>query len=184
MTTTTQTLVDLVVTLLDGATDAGESVYSPGDWPTYAGEYPFIRVRGVAEEKESLGRFSPSEFWTTSTVQLVARVSSPALISDGGATANEVALWALQRQIEVAVINAPAIARIVQNFPKVRSRVGFNSDGEEHLAELVMEIDLEYFQGADDFAQPNAVPLTTVAVTATGAPAGPDAGLTITLPQD
>jgi hypothetical protein len=39
----------------------------------------------------------------------------------------------------------------LQQFPSIRSQVGVNADGETQIAELVMEVGMEYFQGPDDF---------------------------------
>ncbi|HEV2365401.1 MAG TPA: hypothetical protein VGS12_14525 [Caulobacteraceae bacterium] len=180
MTTTTSQLLDLVVGELQAAnTAAGARVFKPGDWATSQANYPVLLVRATAEDKESLGN-ADVQFKVTATIQVVGRVSAPALAADAGAANADEALWALARQVEVAVINAYDLTILLQQFPFVRTKVGFSAEGEQHQAEFVMEIGLEFYQGPEDFCPPALTPITEIDVELT---TFPPAGERIALPQ-
>ena len=49
------------------------------------------------------------------------------------------------------MINNDAITEVIQQFATIRSQVGVNSEGQLQLAELMMEIGLEHYQGPEDF---------------------------------
>ena len=186
MTTTTQTLVDAVVALLSTPTGspavyptlAGPRVYAPRDWPTWDGlTYPVILVRPQRESKESLGRNQP-QFNTTSTVRISARTDATGAADDASAGVVETALWLMQRQIEVCLVNATADTLPIEQFARVETDINLNADGEKQAGELLMDFDLEFYQGADDFYPVTgpaleelavATPLPTQATTPVGA---------------
>ncbi|HHX9043184.1 TPA: ATP-binding protein, partial [Yersinia enterocolitica] len=68
-----------------------------------------------------------------------------------GANKAELALERLREQIERAVINSYDLTRQTQQFARVRSTIDLDSAGEGHLAQLLMELDIEYYQGPEDF---------------------------------
>ena len=107
MVTTSAEIRSVFVTALKGATDAGQSVYSPFDWPTQSDSYPIITVRAPKERKESMGRNAPL-FTVTSTIEIVAKTKSPALVGDAGSAVALAALEVIKAQIESALINNPA----------------------------------------------------------------------------
>ncbi|MDR3513780.1 MAG: hypothetical protein P4L73_19255 [Caulobacteraceae bacterium] len=163
--TTTAKLVRLTVEALRAArTDAGDRVYSPGDWPTKTSILPVLLVQARRDDKVSQGRGSIA-FTTTSTVRITGRVDATGAPADAGGEHAEDRLWRLQRQAERAVINADGIAPLLQQFPTIRTEIGFNSEGQLQLGEFVMEIAMEYFQGPEDFFETPTTDITGFDVT-------------------
>jgi hypothetical protein len=161
---TTAGLLQTTLDLLTDTTAASGNVYGPGDWSTWDGGYPYIRVRPLREHKESQGN-GGINFEVTSIIRVTARVSSPAMSSDAGAAAAEAALWALGRQIEVAVINAYSLkAYQLSEFPFVDTQVAVSAEGNEHYAELVMDIAMQFYQGPEAFAQAPQIALTQITI--------------------
>lgn len=152
--TTIDLLMGLVQTALVGATDAGSRVFVPDDWPTWSGEYPLLLVQCAHERKESIGRGSAPEFTTTGTLRITARASAPAQAGDAGAAVVEAAAWRLKRQIEIAVINATPVMSLIQQYPFVESQIKVSAEGETHVGEMTMALGLEWYEGAEAFAQP------------------------------
>lgn len=184
--TTTADLLAVAVTALTNATDAGANIFSVRNWPTWSGDYPIIFIRTPEEEKESLGRHGPPQFTTTATLTVLVRSQAPAsgtVPFDSGALDVETELNKLKQQIEVALINYPALTSLIQQFPFVRSRMTITSEGEQHLGELVVEFGLEFFQGPDDFYQAPSSPLTDIELTVQEPNGTTEPGLSITLPQ-
>ncbi len=141
----------LVVAAILGKTDAENRVYSPRDWPTTEEMYPVILVQTPIEEKQSLGRNAP-QFNTITTVRITGRLQElDGENEDDGANKAELALERLREQIERAVINSYDLTRQTQQFARVRSTIDLDSAGEGHLAQLLMELDIEYYQGPEDF---------------------------------
>jgi hypothetical protein len=179
---TTDLLLSTSQALLQGSTAAGNRVYVPGDWSTWDKSYPYIRIRPGAEDRTSQGN-SGINFDVVSVIRFTARVSAPAQANDGGAAAAEAALWALKRQIEIAIINAPQLrTALISDYPYTHAEVEVSSEGREHYAELVMDIAMAFYQGAEAFCQPPTVPLDGIDVTQTGSSKGP--GLTVTFPEE
>ena len=183
--TTSKDLLDATAEALgqqDGqyATDAAGRVYKPGDWPTWDGHYPVLKLRMPQEQKTSPGR-ADINFTTVATIRVIGQVSAPAAADDGGAGVAEEALWRLQRQVEVAVINSLAIMQLgVQQFPTVTAQLVFNSEGETHLAGIQIDIAMEFYQGGEDFAPIATDPLSPIAGTV---PTEPNLGFSVTLPS-
>ena len=141
----------LVVAAILGKTDAENRVYSPRDWPTTEEMYPVILVQTPIEEKQSLGRNAP-QFNTITTVRITGRLQElDGENENDGANKAELALERLREQIERAVINSYDLTRQTQQFVRVRSTIDLDSAGEGHLAQLLMELDIEYYQGPEDF---------------------------------
>lgn len=178
--TTSGDLLDLVYTALLGpvatasppvyATDAEGRILRPSDWPTQAGQYPTLKLRVPRETKQSLGRGGPPQFTVVTTIRILGEVSEPASVGDGGALAAEAALWRLQRQVEVAVINSYPLEAQIQQVASVDSRLSYNSDAETHLAGIQIDVALEYYQGPEDFAPIDADDLTELRTALTDHP--------------
>ncbi|KFE38595.1 ATP-binding protein, partial [Yersinia ruckeri] len=71
----------------------------------------------------------------------------------------------LRDQVERAVINSYELTRKIQQFARVRSTIDIDSSGEGHMAQLLMELDIEYYQGPEDFYPIDAEPLAGIDVT-------------------
>lgn len=146
------------VAALKGATDAGDSVFSPFDWPTMAGAYPCILVRAPHERKESQGPGQPA-FDVFATLKVIAKTISPAMVGDEGSAVALAAAERLKAQIEVALINNPLIwndvgrGSLIEQFVSVDSDISTSSDGEMPMVELVMDIEVKFYQGPEDFFQ-------------------------------
>lgn len=155
----------LVVDAIIGNTDAGNRVYSPRDWSTTEEMYPVILVQTLIEEKQSLGRNAP-QFNTITTVRITGRLQElDGENENDGANKAELALERLREQIERAVINSYDLTRQIQQFAKVRSTIDLDSGGEGHLAQLLMELDIEYYQGPEDFYPIVGDPLLGIDIT-------------------
>jgi len=157
MTVTSARLVKMTVKALRLArTDAGDKVYTPGDWSTRLTDFPLILVQAVHEDKQSSGRGPPS-FTVVTTIRITGRVSAMGQPSDQGGEHAENMLWRLQRQIERAVINADVFVDpdtntpFIQQFPSIRTTLGATAEGAQQVGEIVIDLAIEYFQGPDDF---------------------------------
>lgn len=165
--TTSADIRGLFVTALKGATNAGQAVYSPFDWPTAPGSYPNILVHARKERKVSLGPNTP-EFDVYTTVEILARVQSPAGIVDAGSVAALAAAEVLKLQIETALINNPLIwadpngGQRIEQFTTVDSELNTSSEGSMPIAELAMSIEVKFYQGPEDFYPIPTNPLQTV----------------------
>ncbi len=155
-------LVRLSVALLRGFTDAEDRVFSPGDVPSET--YPQWRVRGVREENEGLGPNGAPQFFTLAHVRIVGRVQASADSAEEGGHAAEEKLWRLKRQAEVAIVNAFGVMLQVQEIAHIHAEIGFSSEGRMNFGELVMDVGLRFYRGADQFAQPAATTPTSVLI--------------------
>lgn len=149
--TQTADLRAAAVTALTGNTDAAENVFSPLDRPTWAGNYPVVFLQTPDESKESLGPNGAPQFTVTATLRVIARVQENQQKGDAGAAAAELALETLQKQIEVALINNPALMVLLEQIAFVRVEKSVTGEGEVHLGELKMDIGLQFYQGPEDF---------------------------------
>lgn len=183
MTTTAQ-LRPLVVAALSGATAAGTNVFSPLDWSTWSEDYPVIFVTTPDEDAESLGRNGAPQFTVTATLRVAARVEAISVANDQGAAVAYAALETLRDQIKTAVINYTPLMQLLQQFPFYRTRMRVGAEGEQHLAEVVVDIGLEFYQGPEDFYPIPTVPLEGMDITFQEPDGTTEPGLTINLPQD
>lgn len=148
---------ELIVRALKDQTDAGARVYSPRDWPTVAEDFPLLLVQTPLDVKNSLGRNAP-QFTTVTTVRITCRVQAfDTADGDTGAQQAEEVLETIREQIDRSVINSYELTRQIQQFLQIRSAVTVSSEGEGHIGELTYEIDVEYYQGPEEF-----FPLSTV----------------------
>jgi len=153
-----------VAALKAAATDAGDRVYTPRDWPTRSADYPALLVQTPFDQKHSMGRNAP-QFTSVTTVRITGRVEAfDTEDADNGALLAEEALEALRLQVEQGVINSYELTRQTQQYKEVRSTIDVDSSGESHIGQLLYEIDVEYFQGPDDFFPVEATPTTTFAL--------------------
>lgn len=152
--TTSQDLLALVygaLTATDATTDAGARVYQPGDWPTQQDQYPIIKLRLASENRTSAGR-NTILFTTVTTVQIIGEVSCPAEAGNAGAAAAEAALWALKRQIEIAIVNSYPLTGEIQQFPSINTTLAFDASGSTHVASILVALSMEFPEGAENFA--------------------------------
>jgi hypothetical protein len=169
--TTSADLRTLFVQALMGQTLAGDSVYSPFDWPTSPASYPLILVHARKERKVSLGPNVP-EFDVYATLEIIGRVQSPAGIHDTGSAAALAAAEALKLQMETALINNPLIwadpngGQRIEQFTTVESEINTNSEGSMPMAEVAMSIEVKFYQGPEDFFP---IPLTPLSELTLGA---------------
>lgn len=188
--TTSADLLDAVYIVLLGlgagnnppvyATSAGARVYKPGDWPAWDQQYPVLKLRLLNEVKTALSVSGPAQFRTIATVRVIGEVNGIASPDDGGATIVEDALWALQREVEVAVIGSEPLSRIIEQWPSITSTMAFSAEGEKHLAGMNIDIQMAFYQGPEDFAPVEAEPLEEVHAEVTN---HPPVGFTTDLPQ-
>jgi hypothetical protein len=192
VSTTKGALRDLIATLLSTEvggqypTNAGDNVFTPGDWATFTGQYPVILCRAPREEKEPWGGYGETEFKVTATIELIARVQAPSAQGDAGALAAENDLETLESQIQGTVINNPALRGLISQIASVQSELAVTAKGQQHIGELVIRYGLEFYQGPEDFYVPTGPALEEVAIgwnqnPATGAPT---IGALVEPPQD
>ena len=65
----------------------------------------------------------------------------------------------LREQVERAVINSYELTRKIQKYAEIRSTINVDGEGEAHLGQLLFEIDIEHYQGPEDFYPVQSVPL-------------------------
>ncbi|QLU50417.1 ATP-binding protein [Citrobacter sp. RHBSTW-00696] len=155
----------MVVLALTNATDAAARVFSPRDWPTSPVEYPALLIQTPFDHKKAMGRNTPS-FTTVTTVRITGRVQEyDGETDDDGAMRAEVALEDLREQVERAVINSYELTRKIQKYAEVRSTINVDADGEAHMGQLLFEIDIEHYQGPEDFYPIDPPPLEGIDIT-------------------
>ncbi len=154
----------LVVFALKGQTLAGDRVYSPRDWPTTSQDYPVLLVQTPYDEKQSMGRNVP-QFTSMTTVRISGRVEAFDGETLNGVALAEATLETLREQIDRAVINNYELTRQIQQFKSLRSAIEVSAEGEGHTGQLTYEIDVEYFQGPDDFCPVIPTPIDEMAIT-------------------
>ena len=73
---------------------------------------------------------------------------------------------------------------LIEEIVDVRAETAFKASGADHLGELLLEIDVRFYQGPEAFYPIMGAPLTTVSLT-TQYPTlqGPNVGLLIDLTQ-
>lgn len=125
--------------------------FAPRDWPTTPAEMPIGLIQSPSEHKQSLGRSGAQQFTVTATIRLVVRAWSKAQTGDAGAAAVLAVIGAIQRQIEIAVINSYDLTQVIQQISAIRVQNGVSADADRHVGELVMDFDLEFYQGPEDF---------------------------------
>lgn len=152
---------ELVVNSLKEKTAAENRVYSPMDWSTVNADCPCIIVQTPFDHKKSLGRNAP-QFNTVTTVRVTGRLEEFDGDDLDGAMKAELALEALREEIERAVINSYELTRQTQQFLEIRSQIDISAGGEGHLAQLLMDLDIEYYQGPEEFYPIDAEPLTGI----------------------
>lgn len=163
-------LLGLFVSALVGATDAGASVFSPFDWPTDPNAYPVILVTEGDENMESLGPNAPL-YDVTTTIDVLARTKSLALVGDAGSAVALAAARNIRKQIKIALINNTSVwvlpngARRIKQISRVRSHITTSSEGASPIAELSMSFDIEFTQDANDFYPIVGTPIDQIAVT-------------------
>jgi|GEM_PF-481491 hypothetical protein len=194
------TLIELVVTALMGKTNAGNNVFSPLSWSTFANTYPAILVQTIYDEKHSLGPNAP-QFTTTTTVLIAVQMQQPAgttsttsassttsttgatsTVNEGAITAQP-ALEAIREQAEQAVINSYDLTRQIQQFKSIRSRMDLSTCSAGQIVQLFMEMDIEYYQGPEDFYPVASVPLAGIDTTIVMPANTTEPVVTINLPQ-
>lgn len=178
-----QELRELAVTALMGKTLAEHRVYSPRDWATREKSYPLLLVQTVYEEKFSKGRNAP-QFDTVTTLQIAARIEEfDGELDDDGAMKAQLKMEQLKEEIERAVINSYEITRFIQQFKHIRSQLDLNPEGEGHTGQLVIQMDIEYYQGPEDFYLIEADPLKEVELRVAMPDGTVKPGIDIELPQ-
>ena len=179
---TSQSLMGLAEACLtaDGATVAGSRVYQPGDWPTQRSQMPVIKLRILRERRQSQGRSGAPQFTTVTVLRVVGEVEAYAAEDNAGATAAEAACWALKRQIEVAIVNSHDLFMRIQQIASIDSQLVISAEGATHIAAVVMDFALEFFEDADSFHPIEADDVAEVDLSATRY--SPDAPVTATIP--
>lgn len=178
--TTSQDLLGLsYAALVPAAAGNVAKLATPSDWPVQADQYPIWKLRLLGEEKQSLGR-GGLNFVVTATIRISAEISEPAQVGDLGATQAEITLWEHVRRIERTVINSYPLTSLIQQFVSIRTQLAYSSEAATHLAGAQIDIAMEFYQGADDFAPLDIDPLLELHATD---PWHPGAGFVASPPQ-
>ncbi|HBR1579592.1 TPA: ATP-binding protein [Klebsiella pneumoniae] len=173
----------MVVAALKDKTAAADRVYSPRDWATSPGLYPALLVQTPFDHKKAQGRNVPA-FTSLTTVRITGRVQEyDSETTDDGAMRAEVALEELREQVERAVINSYELTRNIQKYAEVRSTIDVDADGEAHMGQLLIEIDIEHYQGPEDFYPVDTVPLAGIDITIDMPDGTPQPGVKIDLQE-
>jgi hypothetical protein len=164
----TQT-IDLLLSAVEAIKDhtlAGARVYPVIDWPTTAAHYPVIYCRVPTEEKHSLSRNGGPDFTVTATLKVCARTEVSALPNGQSAAVLLQQLAQLSQQIQVALVNNPALMGSLQQVPFIHTEMSITANGNKELGEVEVSIGLEFYQGPEDFYPLPVVPLTSLGLTA------------------
>lgn len=142
-----------------------------------------LLVQTPFDHKHSMGRNAP-QFTSVTTVRITGRVEAfDTETSNAGAMLAEAAAEELREQVGRAVINSYELTRQTQQYKEVRSTIDVDSSGDSHIGQLLYELDIEYYQGPEDFYPIVGTALETVALRNVE-PAGTiETGADITLPQ-
>lgn len=184
--TTSAELRGIAVNALKGKTDAGDSVFSPRDLATWAGEYPMLIVTAPEEDGESTGPHGAPTFKVTTTLHVNARVERPAGDNDIGAVQAQADLEVLREQIKAALINYTPLMRNLQQYPFFRSQMQVGTSDANtamHQGSLQLQLGMEFIQGPKDFYQPPETPLEGVSARIPAQAGSPQLGADIDLQQ-
>lgn len=180
MTTSQDLLLLVTAGIAAGNTDAEDRVYHPGDVPAQSARLPLIKARIIRETRVSISGSTAPEFTTTAVIAILGQVSEPAQVENGGATEAEAKLWALKRQIEIAVVNTYPLMRLIQNIPSIDSYLEYTSQSATHLAGIRVEISLEFYEGPENFAPIAADDIASIGI---GINTLPPTGIEVDLQQ-
>ena len=169
---TSQLLLGLFETQLraDGATDAGARVFQPGDWPTVRGQMPIIKLRILRARRQSPSRSGSPQYTTTAMIRVIGEVEAYASEDNAGAAIAEAACWLLKRQIEIAIVNSHELFMRIQQIASIDSSLVISSEGATHIAAIVMDFAVEFFEDADSFAPVSADDVNDIDLTAANHP--------------
>lgn len=115
---------------------------------------------------EAFSNAKPLAYTVTATLRIEARASQPAMANDEGAALLLQQLEQLRDQILACVINYPPLLLQVQNIPHFDVTFPPGPDNTtDHMGSVVVEVELEFIQGACEFYQLTGTPIDLIAVT-------------------
>ncbi|WP_174296534.1 hypothetical protein [Sphingomonas bacterium] len=158
--TTSERVLDLVYDAVVVIGEAKGRVFRPGKLPTQQDAYPQIKVQLAGESRQSLGRGSV-QFTTTATIRVTAEVSAPVKAADPQSSEVELQLWAMKRQIELAVIGSYPLFREIQQLASVQAQLAYDAQA-TMLGGVQIDLAFEFYEGPEDFAPLDAVELVGV----------------------
>lgn len=112
------------------------TVESPPVTATQPKQMPYIGLRCGTERKASIAKQLP-EFTTTATLEILVRAFA--------ATAEDVqdAIEALANSVELAVLGAPTVIKLLQQVAGVTSTTDISGEGSQYQAECLISMDCE-----------------------------------------
>lgn len=135
-----------VETLKSFGTIAGQSIFSPADWPYATDSYPLAIIRVPRERKENAnGRNGEPTFFTTISLLVIGRVSAD----------SEDAAWQsveqFSTQIEAALLTNQKFVNDngIQQFVSVETARDVRSESELHIGECSVHFQCEVYQQYD-----------------------------------
>ena len=149
-------ILALCVAALRGKTDAASRVFAPRDLPTWDGDLPVLFVSADDEDASTIsGPIGYPQFDVVTTVRVVGRVRVESEDDDAGGAQASAALGTLRDQIKRAVITGRGMMGPqgpVQAYVWFRARKEYGGQASNaHHAQVVVEIGIQHYQGADDF---------------------------------
>lgn len=158
-------ITDMMLQLaLAADTVFGENLFSPRARPTGTETMPIGMFRPAKARKENTaGRNGPVLFTCKGAFPFVGRLRAAAQAGDAAAAALDAALGIAQRQLEVAIVNAVPLRRLIQAFDTLEVDTNVKREGEWYLGEVILVFHLEYLQDYDDFAQVVTDQITQIA---------------------
>ena len=117
-------------------------VDSPPASATQPKEMPYIGLRCGTERKSSVEKQMP-EFTTTATLDILLRVfaTTAAAAQDG--------IEDLANVVELAVLGAPTVIKLLQQVAGVTSTTEISGEGSAYQAETLISMDCEMFEAFD-----------------------------------
>jgi hypothetical protein len=148
MTLMRDMLRQMTVAALKAAdTDAGDNIFSPGDWPSDSDAMPALLISCKRERKESMTRAQPN-FTTTAYIRVDARLEDT---NEGDA---QDSMNALCDQVEQAILTNHDIIEQLQQISSVETQMDIVSEGGKHVAQAVIEFGMEFYQSQEDYYAP------------------------------
>ncbi len=164
MTTTAESLADLIVGLLKSAGVADGRVYGVRAWPTQDDQLPQVQFALPEEDKQAIGRSGAPQFTALFTLPILITSQALGAADEAGAAAARAELADIGRSIERAVVGQPDLMRLIQKVAFIKTHGQVDATGKEVVGRRVMMIGLETYQGPEDFYDEDYPDLDTIDV--------------------
>ena len=169
-----------VATLRAANTIAGVRVYDPNTIPVQVTTFPALNVSAPSERKEAYGGPGGTpKFDSTIALAVMARVDGSGGSNEARQQSAQTLLDQLASQVELALLCAPAMLQIVQQFVFVESHGVVNAAGETFVGEATIIIGCQVWQ---HYLPDAGAPLTEFVTTIPASGSAPPVTIDSTIP--